>query len=71
MTTIKRRAPKDTGPPPRYTVMASWSQTDERHYWTVIDTTTRTWARGTSGDGYDTAEQATAIRDSLQAKVKA
>lgn len=68
MTVVKRRHKKQEFP--RYSVAASWCQVNERHFYTVIDHHTKTWARGTNGDGYKTIEEATVVRDQLRAKEK-
>lgn len=65
MTKIQRR---DDTPAKRYVVKAMWSQEYKRYFHSVIDTRTRHWARGTSGDGYDTHEEAVAVRDELEAQ---
>lgn len=67
VTTIKRRVKARL---PRYSVAASWCQVSERYLYTVIDHQTRTWARGTNGDGYKTWDEAIAVRDELRAKEK-
>jgi hypothetical protein len=67
MTTIRRRTKAAL---PRYTVQSSWCQVEKRYYYTVIDHHTRTWARGTKADGYESIDEADAVCAVLRAKEK-